>query len=114
MYYVLFTFIDRFRVNVAALNIQQVGKSLTLECIVTDLINASNNSLEIMWTSTSNNALLRRVNSTFTVIDGLPVYRDSYTIAQLNTSDQGRMIRCTANSPPVTESSNIILNVIGT
>ena len=67
-----------------------------------------------MWTD-NNNAILKRINATSTIIDGLPVYTDSYTISQLTTGDQGRKIQCTANSidPPVMDSGNIILNVFG-
>ena len=105
---------DRFRINVTASGVQQVGNSLTLNCIIIDLVSGSNNLLEIVWTD-NNNTVLRRSNVTSTIPDSLPVYTDSYTIMQLTTSDESRMIRCTANSidSPVMESGNIILDVFG-
>ena len=67
-----------------------------------------------MWTD-NNNLMLRRINVTSTIIGSLPVYTDSYAISQLTTSDEGRVIQCTANSinPPVMDSGNIILDVFG-
>ena len=50
-----------------------------------------------------------------TVMNGSSVYTDSYTITQLTTSDQGRVIQCIANrtNPPAMDSSNITLSVNG-
>ena len=110
----IYVYTDRFRINVTALGVQQVGNSLTLECTVTELVGGSNSLLEIVW-SDNNNPMLRRINATSTIIDSLPVYTDSYTISQLTTSDEGRKIQCTANSInlSVMDSSNIILDVFG-
>ena len=109
--YVYYIFADRFRIIVTASGVQQVGNSLTLNCNIIDLVSSSNNLLEILWTD-NNNIVLRRNNVTS---DSLPVYTDSYTIIQLTTSDEGRMIRCTANSidSPVMDSGNIILDEFG-
>ena len=108
---VYYIFADRFRIIVTASGVQQVGNSLTLNCNIIDLVSGSNNLLEIVWTD-NNNIVLRRSNVTS---DSLSVYTDSYTIMQLTISDEGRMIRCTANSidSPVMESVNIILDVFG-
>ena len=110
-------FADRFRINVTANDVQQVGNSLTLDCTIIDLLNDSINSLEIVWTDNNdNNTVLRRSNVTSTTTDSLSVYTDSYTIMRLTTNDEGRVIQCTVNSidSPVMESGNIILDVFGT
>ena len=109
-------FADRFRINVTASGVQQVGNTLMLDCTVTDLLADIINLLEIVWTDNNdNNTVLRRTNVTSTMPGNLPVYTDSYTIMQLTTNDEGRMIQCTANSidSPVMESGNIILEVSG-
>ena len=100
-------------INVTTHDIQQVGSSLTLDCIITELV-SDNNTLEIVWTD--NNGTLNRTNVTSNGMEGLlPVYTDSYTITLLTTADQGREIQCIANRrvPPVTDSGIIILNVTG-
>ena len=105
---------ERFIISLTAQSPQQVGKSLTLDCNVTEVISGSN-MVEIVWTDNSN-IILRRINVTSTATMGsLPVFTDSYTITQLTTSDQGREIQCVANrtDPPVTDSGNIILSVTG-
>ena len=110
----MFMYTERFVISVTAQNAQQVGNSLTLDCTVTELINGSN-MVEIVWTDNSN-IILRRINVTSTTTMGsLPVFTDSYTIAQLTTSDQFREIQCIANrtNPLVTNSGSIILNVTG-
>ena len=88
-----------------------MGSSLTLDCTVTEAMNGSSNSLEIVWTS--NNRILKTTNSTPTTSGSLLVYTDSYIISQLNTSDQGRVIQCIANRASITENSSITLNVTG-
>ena len=103
----------RFTVTVTTRNAQQVGSSLTLDCTLTEAMSGSNSLLEIVWTS--NNRILKRTSSTPTTSGSSLVYTDSYTISQLNTSDQGRVIQCIANrtSPPVTDSGSIVLNITG-
>ena len=100
-------------INVTTHDIQQVGSSLTLDCIITELV-SDNNTLEIVWTD--NSGTLKKTNITSNVMEGLlPVYTDSYTIKLLTTADQGREIQCIANrrDPPVTDSGVIILNITG-
>ena len=100
-------------INVIAHDVQQVGNSLTLDCIITELV-SNNNTLEIVWTD--NSGTLKRTNVTSTGIEGLlPVYTDSYTIILLTSADQGREIQCIANrrDPPVTDSGVIVLNITG-
>ena len=101
-----------FEINIDAHSLHQVGDPLTLDCNIQDLSGITS-PLEIMWTT--NTLILQRTNITGSVNDGSSVYTDSYTITQLTTSDHGRVIQCIANrtDPPLTDSSNIILSVIG-
>ena len=105
----MFSCLAPFEINVTAQNMQQVGITLTLDCSIKD-IDVTNSSLEIVWIT--NTTILQRTNVTS---NGSSVYTDSYTITQLTTGDHGRVIQCIANrtTPPVIDSSNIILNVIG-
>ena len=68
-----------------------------------------------MWSSDGTE--LERINDvTSTTMDNSLVYTDSYTISQLSTTDEGRMIQCEAvinASPSVMASSSITLDVTG-
>ena len=110
--YDIFIYIAPFQINITARHVQLVGSSLILDCTITDMDN-NTNSLEVVWIS--NNMMLQRTIVMSTIIDNLPVYTDSYTISQLTTSDQDRMIQCMATStnPPVIDSNSIMLNVNG-
>ena len=101
-----------FEINITARNIQQVGSPLTLDCIIYES-SVTTSSLEIVWIT--NATILQITDAMSTLSNGSSVYTDSYTITQLMTSDQGRVIQCIANrtNPPVMDSSIIILNVNG-
>ena len=97
-----------------ALNIQTVGQSLTLQCEVTT-VRGITSRVNIVWNSSG--TVLRRMNDVLsTTMDNSLVYTDSYTISQLNTTDDGRVIQCevVVNSTDlVMASNNITLDVIG-
>ena len=104
----MFFYLAPFVVSITAHNIQQVGHPLTLDCSIQELSGITT-PLEIVWITDTE--ILQRANVSF---NG-SVYTDSYTITQLTTAHQGREFQCIANRtyPPVIDSSNIILNVIG-
>ena len=91
-----------------------LGQSLILQCEVTTVRGIAS-IVDIVWSS--NGTVLRRMNGTTpnTADDSL-VYTDSYTISQLNTTDDGRMIQCEVvinASPLVTADNNVTLDVMG-
>ena len=109
----VYIYIDRFRVTVTASDVQEVGSPLTLDCTIVELVNNSN-ILEIVWTDGSET--LRMTNVMPSGMEGsLPVYTDSFMVAQLTTSDHNREIQCIANRTDlqVMDSGTIILNVTG-
>ena len=60
--------------------------------------------------------LERMNNVSSTTMDNSLVYTDSYTISQLSTTDDGRVIQCEVvidSSPSVTGTDSITLNVTG-
>ena len=71
--------------------------------------------VDIVWSS--GGTVLRRMNNvSSTALDNLLVYRDSYTISQLNITDNGRVIQCEVvinSTDLVMASNNITLDVIG-
>ena len=98
-------------VSVTAPNTQTVGQSLTLQCNVTT-VRGINGTVDFMWSS--NGAVLRRTNGT--AIDNSVVYTDSYTILQLSTTDDGRVIQCEVvinASSEVIANGSTTLNVTG-
>ena len=97
-----------------ALDTQTVGQSLTLQCEVTT-VRGITSRVDIVWSS--NGTVLRRMNdTTATTMDNSLVYTDSYTISQLSTTDEGRVIQCEVvinASPLVMANNNITLDVTG-
>ena len=101
-------------VSVSAPTTQTVGQSLTLQCEVTTMRGITSR-VDIVWSS--NGTVLRRVNSvSSTTMDNSLVYTDSYTISQLSTTDEGRVIQCEVvinASPSVMANDSITLDVTG-
>ena len=101
-------------VSVTAPNTQTVGDSLTLQCEVT-AVRGITSRVDIVWSS-DGTELDRMDGVSSTMMDNSLVYTDSYTISQLNTTDEGRVIQCEVVinvNPLVMASNNITLNVTG-
>ena len=95
-------------------NTQTVGQSLTLQCKVTT-VRGITSTVDIVWSS-GGTELERMERVSSTTMDNSLVYRDSYTISQLSTTDDGRMIQCEVMinaSPSVMASDSITLDVTG-
>ena len=102
-------------VSVTAPDTQTVGQSLTLQCEVTT-VRGITSGVDIVWSDDDTTELQRMNGVSSTTMDNSLVYTDSYTISQLNTTDEGRMIQCEVvinASPPVTASNNTMLDVTG-
>ena len=101
-------------VSVTAPNTQIVGQSLTLQCEVTS-VRGITSRVDIVWNS--NSTIFRRINGVpSTAMDNSLVYTDSFTISQLSTTDDGRVIQCEVViniNPPVTAANNVTLNATG-
>ena len=100
--------------TVTAPNNQTVGQSVTLQCEVTT-VRGITSRVDIVWSS--GGMELNRTNGvSSTTMDNSLVYTDSYTISQLSTTDEGRVIQCEVvinTSPSVMASDNITLDVTG-
>ena len=93
---------------------QIVGQSLTLQCEVTS-VRGITSRVDIVWSS-GGTELERMNNVSSTTMGNSLVYTDSYTISQLSTDDDGRVIQCEVvinTSPPVMNSDSITLDVNG-
>ena len=101
-------------VIVTALNTQTVGQSLTLQCNVTT-VRGITSRVDIVWSNSNDGTVLQRMNDvSSTTMGNSLVYTDSYTISQLSTTDEGRVIQCEVvinTSPPVMASDTITLDV---
>ena len=101
-------------VSVTAPNTQTVGQSLTLQCEVTT-VRGITSRVAIVWSSDGTE--LERMNDvSSTTMDNPLVYTHSYTISQLSTTDEGRVIQCEVvinSSPSVMASDSITLDVTG-
>ena len=95
-------------------NTQTVGQSLTLQCEVTT-VRGITSRVDIVWSSDGTE--LERMNdvSSNTMGNSL-VYTDFYTISQLSTTDDDRVIQCEVvinASLSVMASDSITLDVTG-
>ena len=82
-------------VSVTNISTQTVGQPLTLQCEVTT-VRGITSRVDIVWSS--NGTELERMNNVSSItMDNSLVYTDSYTISQLNTADEGRVIECDSN-----------------
>ena len=95
-------------------NAQTVGQSLTLQCEVTTMRGITS-SVDIVW-STGGMELERMNDVSSTTMDNSLVYTHNYTISQLSTTDDGRVIQCKVvinTSPSVKTTNSITLDVTG-
>ena len=91
-----------------------MGQSLTLQCNAT-IGSTVFSGVDIIW-SDSNGELNRTTYMTSSTVGSDSVYIDYYTISQLNTTDEGRVIQCEVvinTNPPVMASNSITLDVTG-
>ena len=96
-------------------NAQTVGQSLTLQCEVTT-VRGITSRVDIVWSSDGTE--LERIVGVRRddILPTALTYIDSYTISQLNTTDDGRVIQCEVvinTSPSVMASDSITLDVTG-
>ena len=93
---------------------QTVGSSLTLQCEVTT-VRGITSRVDIVWSS-GGMELERMNNVSLTTMDNLLVYTHNYTISQLSTTDDNRVIHCEVvinTNPSVMTTDNITLDVTG-
>ena len=110
----MFHLVPTPNVSVTAPNNQTVGQSLTLQCEVT-AVRGITSGVDIVW-SNGGTVLQRMNNVSSTMMSNSLVYTNSYTISQLNTTNDGRMIQCEVvinASPPVMAGNSTTLDVTG-
>ena len=99
---------------VTTLNTQRVGQSLTLWCEVT-AVRGITSRVDIVWSS--NGTELERMNDvSSTTMNNSLMYTHSYTISQLSTTDDGRVIQCEVvinTTPSVMATDSLTLDVTG-
>ena len=91
---------------------QFLNESLTLQCNVTT-VRGITSRVDIVWSS-GGTELERMDGVSSNTMNNSLVYTDSYTISQLSTTDDGRMIQCEVvinASPLVMGSDSITLDV---
>ena len=102
-------------VKVNASNNQTVGQSLTLECSVTT-VRGITSRVDIVWSS--NGVELKRSNNITmnNTINSSKLYRDTFNIPLLSTTDDGRVFQCamlTLTTPSIVVVKNITFDVSG-
>ena len=99
-------------VSVTAPNTQIVGQSLTLQCNGTT-VRGITSDVNILWRRGNTVIATTRVTAA-TTTDNLLVYRDSYAISQLNTSDDDVVYECRLavhSTPQVRANDFVTLDV---
>ena len=97
------------------LNNQTVGQPLTLESTVTT-VRGITSRVDIGWSSNGSMLQLTEGFNHTSTSNNAVIYTDIYTIPQLSTADEGRIIQCGTfiNAvSPVTASDSVTLNVTG-
>jgi len=111
----LLTVPSPYNVSIKNTSSQIVGQSLTLECSVTT-VRGITSRVDIVWSSENLEAeKIENVNVTYTST-GSAVYKTTYTIPLLSTTDDGRVYQCEVvinTTPLVFDSSNITLEFTG-
>ena len=96
-------------------DIQAVGQSLSLECIVTTVRGLSS-SIDIIWTSDGVEINRTSGASTGSSTSSFTLYRDFYNISLLTTAEEGRVFQCEGvinTTPNLTAESSTTLDVVG-
>ena len=87
---------------------QTVGLSETLQCVASS-VRGITSQVDFVWSSRGME--LNRTNNVTFIVDNI-AYINSYTISQLSTSDDGRVIQCevviNASSPVMANGSNTL------
>ena len=94
---------------------QTVGQSLTLRCEVTT-VRGITSRVDIVWSNDDVTVLKRMNGVSSTTMGNSLVYTNSYTISQLSTTDEGRVIQCgvvISASSSVMANDSITLDVTG-
>ena len=92
-----------------------MGQSLILQCEVTTVMGIIS-MVNIVWRNSDGDDLQMTNNVPSVMMGDSLVYTDSYTISQLSTTDEGRVIQCEVvinASPSVMASDSITLDVTG-
>ena len=113
--FTLNTTVPEPEVTVTTPNNQTVGQSLTLECSVTAMRGITSR-VDIIWSRNSNEVERMEGVSVSSTVGNMAIYKDTYTISQLSTTDRGIEYECTvminANSV-VRATDSVALDVTG-
>ena len=90
---ILFSLVPVPSIEIIALNNQTVGQSLTLESTITT-VRGITSRVDIVWSS--NGVELKRITNANTnfMINDSELYKDTFNIPLLSTSDDGRVFQC--------------------
>ena len=102
-------------VTVTALNTQTVGQPLTLTCNAVT-VRGITSRVDVIWSRDGMVIRSTQGGNASLALGRTADYTDTYTISQLNTTDDGREYQCEVvinTSPPVMATGSIMLDVMG-
>jgi len=115
MFYYFYCVVPTPTIHVIALNTQIVGQSLTLECSVTT-VRGITSRVDIVWSSDGEEFRKSVGHLISSTTNNSVIYIDTYTITQLNTTNEGQQIECTVvinGLSTVVTSNTVTLDVFG-
>ena len=113
--YAYYSTVPTPNVIVTAPNTQIVGQSLTLECSVTT-VRSITSRVDIIWRRDGTEVERMEGVSDSSTTGNMVMYTDTYSISQLNTTDDGREYQCEVvinTSPLVMATGSVTLDVTG-
>ena len=113
--FTIYTIVPTPSVTVTAPNTQIVGQSLTLECNVTT-VRGITSRVDIVWSRDGDAVERMEVVNISSTTNNSVLYRDTYTISLLNTTNNGTVYHCEVvinTSPPVMANDSVTLDVMG-
>ena len=102
-------------VTITAPNTQIVGQSLTLECSVTT-VRGITSRVDIIWSRDGTEVERMEGVSISSTTGNMVMYTDTYTILQLNITDNRTVYQCEVvinTGPPVMATGSVTLDVMG-
>ena len=114
-FFTLDTTVPTPSVTVTAPNTQIVGQSLTLECSVT-VVRGITSRVDIIWSRDGTEVERMEGIGVSSTTANMVMYTDTYTISQLNTTDNHTAYQCEVminSSPPVTATGSATLELMG-
>ena len=111
----VYSVVPKPSIQTNVLNNQTVGQSLTLECTIVT-VRGITSKVDIIWNSDGTELKRTGGLNDGSIVNDSVIYTDFYTIPQLSTLDEARVVTCDVlinTISPVMATDSVTLNVTG-